>query len=226
MVPVRRDRLEALTDDPRYGHELAGVSPDGGTVAYLSNRRNGIDFDLWACDLATGTHRSVYAEGGWCQPSSGFSPDGRWVSMSRPGPRPLDEDLVLVEVATGETRIVLSHPAEAAEVGPSVWWDDTTIFVSSNVSRDRSAVVRYDLSTGETVVPGPEAIGTLRPSRRSRAAQLVAVENRNGSSRVVLVDPTGAARKGRCHLPSPALSCRTRSPARAYLPTAPACTTR
>lgn len=186
------DRLEALTDDPRYGHELAGVSPDGGTVAYLSNRRNGIDFDLWACDLATGTHRSVYAEGGWCQPSSGFSPDGRWVSMSRPGPRPLDEDLLLVEVATGETRIVLSHPAEAAEVGPSVWWDDTTIFVSSNVSRDRSAVVRYDLSTGEQSCLG-EGDWDTTPVAAVPGGLVVAVENRNGSSRVVLVDPSGGS---------------------------------
>ncbi len=103
-------QLEALTDDPRYAHELAGVSPDGGTVAYLSNRRNGVDFDLWACDLVTRSHRSLYSEGGWCQPSSGFSPDGRWVAMSRPGTRPLDEDLVLVEVATGKARTVLAAP--------------------------------------------------------------------------------------------------------------------
>jgi dipeptidyl aminopeptidase/acylaminoacyl peptidase len=184
-------QLEALTDDPRYAHHLAGVSPDGGTVAYLSNRRNGVDFDLWACDLATRSHRSLYAEGGWCQPSSGYSPDGRWVAMSRPGPRPLDEDLVLVEVATGSSRVVLPHPGEAAEVGPPVWWDDTTIFVSSSVSRDRAAVVRYDLSTGETSqVPGDD--WDTVPVAALSGGRLVTVENRNGSNRLALVDPTAA----------------------------------
>jgi dipeptidyl aminopeptidase/acylaminoacyl peptidase len=184
------EQLEALTDDPRYGHELAGVSPDGRTVAYLSNRRNGVDFDLWACDLATRSHRTLYAEGGWCQPSSGFSPDGRWVAMSRPGPRPLDEDLVLVEVATGEALTVLPHPDEAAEVGPPVWWDNTTIFVSSNVGTDRAAVVRYDLSTGEeSHLAGGD--WDIEPVAGLAGGPLVAVQNRNGSSRMVLLDPTG-----------------------------------
>jgi len=194
--------LEVLTDDPRYGHHLAGVSPDGGMVAYLSNRRNGVDFDLWACDLATRSHRSLYAEGGWCQPSSGFSPDGRWVAISRPGPRPLDEDLVLVEVATGEARIVLAHPGEAAEVGPPVWWDSTTIFVSSSVSRDRAAVVRYDLLTGErSHVAGGDWDTT--PVAGLPGGPLVVVENRNGSSRVVVFDPTGAVEEREVPLAEP-----------------------
>jgi dipeptidyl aminopeptidase/acylaminoacyl peptidase len=183
-----------LTDDLRYGHQLAGVSPDGTTVAYLSNRTNGVDFDLWSCDLSTGAHRSVYAAGAWCQPASGFSPDGRWVSVMRPGPRPLDTDLLLVEVATGEVRTVLAHPNEAAEVGPPAWWDDTTIFISSNVSRDRSAVVRYDLSSGEQsyVTDGD---WDASPVALVPGGPLVVVENRNGSSRVTLLGPTGAAER-------------------------------
>ena len=197
-------QLEALTDDPRYAHHLAGVSPDGGTVAYLSNRRNGVDFDLWACQVATRSHRTLYAEGGWCQPSSGFSPDGRWVAMSRPGPRPLDEDLVLVEVATGEARTVLAHPDEAAEVGPPVWWDNATIFVSSNVSRDRAAVVRYDLSTGEQSYLAGDDWDTA-PVAALSGGRLVAVENRNGSSRLVLLDPTGARKEREVPLAEPGI---------------------
>src|SRR6202042_3253064 len=44
------DRLRALTSDPRFGHLSAGVSPDGRSLAYVSNRSNGVDFDLWLCD--------------------------------------------------------------------------------------------------------------------------------------------------------------------------------
>jgi len=204
-------QLEALTDDPRYAHELAGVSPDGGTVAYLSNRRNGVDFDLWACDLATRSHRSLYSEGGWCQPSSGFSPDGRWVAMSRPGPRPLDEDLVLVEVATGEARTVLPHPDAAAEVGPPLWWDNTTFFVSSNVSRDRATIVRYDLSSGEeSHLAGGD--WDTAPVTGTSGGPLVAVENRNGSSRMFLLDPTGVLEERRLPLAEPGVVLSSKVP--------------
>jgi dipeptidyl aminopeptidase/acylaminoacyl peptidase len=196
------EQLDALTDDPRYVHELAGVSPDGVTVAYLSNRRNGVDFDLWACDLATRSHHSLYAEGGWCQPSSGFSSDGRWVAISRPGPRPLDEELVLVDVVTGEARSVMAHPDEAAEVGPPLWWDSSTIFVSSNVSRDLAAVVRYDLSSGEHSVLA-EGDWDTEPVTRLSDGRLVVVENRNGSSRVVVLDPTGALEEREIPLAEP-----------------------
>ena len=192
------------------------MSPDGGTVAYLSNRRNGVDFDLWACDLATRSHRSLYAEGGWCQPSSGFSPDGRWVAISRPGPRPLDEELVLVDVATGEARTVLAHPDEAAEVGPPLWWDSSTIFVSSNVSRDRAAIVRYNLSSGEhSDLAGGD--WDTEPVTKLSGGRLVVVENRNGSSRIAVLDPIRArSRDAKSHWLSPALSYRTRCPGRGF----------
>ena len=50
-------RLSALTDDPRFGHHFAGVSPDGRLIAYLSDRAGGVDFDLWSLALDTGVHR-------------------------------------------------------------------------------------------------------------------------------------------------------------------------
>jgi len=40
------DRLRPLTRDCRFGHHSAGVSPDGRSLAYASNRANGVDFDL------------------------------------------------------------------------------------------------------------------------------------------------------------------------------------
>jgi dipeptidyl aminopeptidase/acylaminoacyl peptidase len=189
-APAGWEQLTVLTDDPHHGHHLAGVSPDGAAVAYLSNRANGVDFDLWVCNLATGTHESVYAGGGWCQPGSGYSPDGQWLSVLRPGPRPLDNDLLLVEVATGEVRIVLSHPDEAAQVGSPVWWDNTTMFVSANVGRDRAVVVGYDLSTGQAT---EALVGEWDAWAVSGVpgAVVAVVENRNGASRMSLLDPAG-----------------------------------
>jgi dipeptidyl aminopeptidase/acylaminoacyl peptidase len=145
-------RLEALTSAPEYVHQLIGVSADGRRLGFVSNRRNGVDFDVWTLDLATREERCVYAGGGWCQPGSGFSPDGRWLSVLRPGPRPLDNDLLLIDVTTGEIRVVEDHPHEAAYVGPPAWVGSESFFASSDVGRDLAAIVHVDLRTGAAAV--------------------------------------------------------------------------
>jgi dipeptidyl aminopeptidase/acylaminoacyl peptidase len=150
-------RLEALTGDAGFVHDLVGVADDGRLIAYVCNRRNGVDFDVWTLDLDTGEDRCVYAEGGWCQEASGFSPGGRWLSVTRPGSRPLDRDLLLLDLRTGGVSVVLEHPDEAAIVGTAVWSGDDAMFLSSNVGRDLSAIARYDLGSGrgEVVVERP-----------------------------------------------------------------------
>lgn len=186
--PRARADLDAVTDDERFGHHLAGISPDGSLLAYLSNARNGVDFDLWICDLATRQHRCVFQEGGWCQPSTGFSPDGRFVSIARPGPRPLDVDLLLVDVVTGDVRVALAHPDEAALVEAPAWTDLSTLFVSANVGRDFAAIVRYDVATGgSSVVPGTGE-GADAQVVAARSGALLLIENDNGRSLLSLLD--------------------------------------
>ena len=81
------DRLRALTSDPRFGHQFAG-SPDGQLLAYVSDRANGVDFDLWLCDLKSGEHRLLYAGAPGVSPASGFSPGGRSCCRAATGPAP------------------------------------------------------------------------------------------------------------------------------------------
>ncbi len=185
--------LQPLTASPAHGHLLAGVSPSGQEVAYLSNRRNDVDFDLWVCGLASGEHRIVYAEGGYCQPSSGYSPDGRLVALHRPGPRPLDSDLVLVDVRTGTWRMPLPHPDEAAEIGAPTWVDGEAFFASSTVGRDRAGIVRHDLSTGRTTpLDGVGDQWDASVVSSADGCTLLVIENAGGASRMRLFDaPSG-----------------------------------
>jgi dipeptidyl aminopeptidase/acylaminoacyl peptidase len=227
--PVRDlEELAALTNDARFGHHLAGVSPDGAQLAYLSNRRNSVDFDLWVTSLdarrdtttsaasptgPTGDeHRLVYDGGGWCQEASGFSPDGRFVSILRPGPRPLDDDLLLVEVATGKTHVVLEHPDEAAQVGAPAWADDGSFYVASNVGSDQAVVLRYDVatSTAEPVPPGT-AFDAF-PVTSGDGTTLLVVENRDGQSHLVLHDSATGACLGEVPLPEPGVVQGVRLP--------------
>jgi dipeptidyl aminopeptidase/acylaminoacyl peptidase len=188
--PVGTEGLRALTSDPRYGNHIAGLSPDGNSLAYLSNRANGVDFDLWLCDLVAEEHNRLYATGSWCQPASGFSPDGSLISIMRPGPRPLDVDLLLVDTQTGDVRTVLEHADEAAVVGAPAWIDATTFFVSTNVGTDHATVVRHDLADGSsTALAGTDAQSDAQsdaqwdahPITSADGSTLIVVENRDGS---------------------------------------------
>lgn len=180
--------LRALTAAPAFGHHLAGAAPSGDEIAYVSNRRNGVDFDLWVCTLASGEHRAVYTGGGWCQPSSGYSPDGRYVAVIKPGNRPLDEDLLIVDVRTGDHRIVLPHPDEAAQVGSAAWVGPTELCFTSNVGSDRSVVARHDLLTGETTTLGTSGDWDVTVVASPDGRVLLVIENQEGANRLRLLD--------------------------------------
>ncbi|MGH9074470.1 MAG: S9 family peptidase [Acidimicrobiales bacterium] len=148
--------LAPLVHDPRFIHRIAGVSLDGRLVAYLCNRRNGVDFDLYVHDLSSGEDRCVYDGGGWCQPQ-GFSPDGRWLTLYRPGPWPMDGDLLLVDAAGGGA-VVLTPHAEPAEVTAPAWLPDGSgFYFSTSQGADVLRVARYDLreERWEHVLDGP-----------------------------------------------------------------------
>jgi prolyl oligopeptidase PreP (S9A serine peptidase family) len=201
------DRLRALTSDPRYGHQSAGVAPDGRSLAYVSNRANGVDFDLWVCDIASGEHRLLYAGGSWLQPASGFSPDGRLVSVLRPGERPLDFDLVLVDVATGETRTPLAHPEEAAIVGAPAWAGPSSFYVSSNVGRDFAAIVHHDLATATTTtLPGTGEQFDAEVVASEDGGTVMLIENVDGADVMQAIDPVTGDRGPRVTLPEPGVT--------------------
>jgi hypothetical protein len=56
---------EPLVVDPRYIHRSPHVSRDGALLAYSTNRRNGLDFDIVVRRLAGGDER-IFELGGWC----------------------------------------------------------------------------------------------------------------------------------------------------------------
>jgi dipeptidyl aminopeptidase/acylaminoacyl peptidase len=177
------DSLWPVTADRRFGHHFAGVAPDGSWIAYLSNRANGIDFDLWLYDVGRGEHRLRYASGAYCQPASGCSPDGRFVSVVRPGDRPLDFDLLLVDVSTGQVDVPLAHPEEAAIVGAPAWLESSSFYVSSNVGRDFAGIVRHDLverATTRLTGTGDRCDADVVASRDG--GTVIVIENRDGAS--------------------------------------------
>jgi dipeptidyl aminopeptidase/acylaminoacyl peptidase len=201
------DRLRALTIDPRFGHLSAGVSPDGRSLAYVSNRSNGVDFDLWLCEIAGGGHRPLYACCAWLSPASGFSPDGSWVSVLRPGQRPLDFDLLLVDVRTGEATNPLPHPGEAATVGAPAWAGPSSFYASSNIGGDFAAIVHHDLACGATTkLPGTGERFDAEVVTSRDGDTVVVIEDRDGANVMQTVDPSTGARGPAVSLPEPGVT--------------------
>ena len=199
-------RLPALTDDPRFGHHFAGVSPDGRLIAYLSDRAGGVDFDLWSLALDTGVHRLVYAGGTWLHPSSGFAPDGRTVAVLASGDRPLDTDLVLVDIDSGAAATPLPHPDEAALVGSPAWIGDSSFAVASNIGHDFMTIVRHELGSGATVplAGAPLDVDTDVICSRD-GSTLLLIENRNGADVMTLRDAMTGAVRSELETPEPGI---------------------
>ncbi|HVM58234.1 MAG TPA: S9 family peptidase [Gaiellaceae bacterium] len=184
---------EPLVVDRRYKHETPRVSRDGTLLAYATNRRNGVDFDVVARTLPGGEERS-FELGGWLAVDS-VSPDGRWIVAERLGDRAGDSDLFLLGSGDGEVVHATPHEGEA-EWRSTVWLPDSSGFLAAtNEGRDTFAVARYDVAARawETVV---ESRWDLDCAGDDAGRSLLVLANEDGYSRLELHDPhTGALRE-------------------------------
>ncbi|WP_198676118.1 alpha/beta fold hydrolase [Kribbella monticola] len=137
--------LVPLVQDPAYLHRLIDAKPD--RVLFATNRRNDVDFDLVARDLATGTDTVLYDGGGFMGPVA-VSPDDRWALILMAGGPGNSVQLLLVETATQAVTELTAFDVPNYQDSPS-WLPDSSGFViSSDADRDRMALRRYDLATG------------------------------------------------------------------------------
>jgi dipeptidyl aminopeptidase/acylaminoacyl peptidase len=138
--------LDELVVDPESIHRPGGVTRDGRWLAYATNRRNGVDFDVLVRDLESGDERVVWDRGGWSG-AAGFSPDGRHLAVSRATELAGDNEVHLLDLETGETWEIAPHDGAAAVGGPSWLPDGEAFLFSTDVDRDVASVARYDLAS-------------------------------------------------------------------------------
>ena len=129
---------EPLVVDERYKHETPHAA--GRTLAYATNRRNGVDFDVVARDLETGEER-VFEIGGYTEVAA-ISPDGRRIVADRGGERSGDNDLFLCDLDSGEVTHLTPHDEPAEYVTP-VFRGDELVW-ATNEGRDTLVVPGAD----------------------------------------------------------------------------------
>ena len=177
-----------LVVDPRFVHRTPRVA--GPTLAYATNRRNDVDFDVVARDLETGAERK-FELGGLCAVAA-VSLDGREVLVERLGERSGDNDLYGCDVESGAVTHLTPHEGAAEFRSPVRVGRE--LLVSTNESRDTFAIRKGD----EDVV---ESRWDLDCVVDDAGRTLLVHANEDGYSRLTLHDPATCVVRDEVRLP-------------------------
>lgn len=152
-LPATLEALTPLVHDPEYKHDLADVS--AGSVVFLTNRRDGVDFDLVVHDLATGTETTLYDGGGYLA-AAVASHDRRSVAITVLSSQPRSTQ-ILVAGDGRDSTTALTAPDEHAHHAQVAWTAaDDGLVMASDHDREFAAVVRVRPAEAN----GPEDTGS------------------------------------------------------------------
>ena len=152
-VPLGVAEFDPLVVDPAHVHHAGGVTRDGSRLAYATNRRDGVAFDVVIRDLASGGERVVWDRGGGVMPV-GWSPTGRWLALWQYTDRPGDNRLLIHDVIGGAEVELVPHGRHSAWVGAPAWLPDgSACFVASSVDREFAAIRRIAVDDGQVADP-------------------------------------------------------------------------
>jgi dipeptidyl aminopeptidase/acylaminoacyl peptidase len=181
--------LQPLVQDPRFIHTLLDVQP--GFLVYSTNRRNGVDFDVYLRSLLTGAEQIVWLGGGWFE-SAAVSPDGHWAVLQRMTLLPASSELLLVDVENGEWQTITDNSVQGEWSNPQ-WIDNDSFVASSDAATDRVALLRFDVSTRTwtDMIKFPDCDVYAWPSPDGR--RLAVVRTTDGADELLVADLNGNA---------------------------------
>lgn len=142
--------VRRLTPNQEAIHRFGGFSRDGQRVIYTSNARNGVDFDTYVLDIASGQETLLH-QGAGNRSIMAWSPDERFV-LAAESVGPLQDELHLLDLRSGglaadaERRLTRhGYPARYEQVR----WSEGGIYLLSDQTHDRGAICQLDTRSGE-----------------------------------------------------------------------------
>lgn len=198
--------VRRLTRDDNAIHRFGGFSGNGQRILYAANGRNGVDFDLYQMDVASGEARLLCELSG-NQEVMAWSPDEQFV-LTRQQVGPLEDRLFLIDLqAESGSRL----PREVTAGNPparyeQVRWGHDGVYLISDRTHDRGAVCRLNVGSGELTEivnadahPGDGELEVLAVAANGAA---VYSYNGGGYSRLWRVDLATGKRAGVMGLPN------------------------
>lgn len=194
-------RTRRLSDGV-HRHEGLLWSPDGSQLAYVSNARNGREFDLYGFEIETGRERRLAEAsrpGIWFP--ADWSADGRRILLVR-FISVNEAYLEAVEVETGVVRPLSPREGEPASYWDARWSrDGSSVYTTTDRDSELLRLVRLDLPAGLPTVLSEEIPWDVESFDLSDDGALLGFfTNEDGLSRLHLLD----ARSGE-ELPAPDL---------------------
>jgi dipeptidyl aminopeptidase/acylaminoacyl peptidase len=209
--------VRALTSEPARIHTFGCWSPDGRRIAFAANTRDAPFFDIYtlALDDAGAAPVRVYQQDG-SNTAVAWAPDGSALIVSA-ADRSLNNDLYLVPLDGGAPRLLTPHAGDA--VYQHVDWapDGGSLYLTSDAGRERAALMRFDLATGEWATLAAPAWDVDDCALSPDGARLVYTVNVDGYSELHLLELAGGRDTLAPNLPAGVVSY-TGSSAMSYAP--------
>ena len=187
LLAVRPDGtgVHGLVEDPRVIHRFGSFAPAGSWFTFASNRRNGVDFDLYRADVNTGSADLVTELTGWAIPGR-VAPDENscLVTLARSS---MDSDALIVDLGSGVARTLTNWEEEARNYAVAYDSGGDHVFVVSDHDGDFLQAYRLDLRTGIATRFGPAGWDVTELAVEAERGALIV--NEDGVSRLHLFDP-------------------------------------
>ncbi len=139
--------VSPITANKEVQYKFSGWSYDGTSIMYAHNERNGTDFDVVVMNVETREVRTIFDQGGFCNPA-GFSPNGRYAVIIK-SYASYNRDLYLVDISEGITTLLTPHDGNAKYSMPHWLPDSSGFFVRTDENQDIVGVAFHDIKTSE-----------------------------------------------------------------------------
>lgn len=196
----------ALTDQPDVIYHFGGWLPDGKSILYASNERDGRYFDVYELSLENHQVCQLLQQDGTNFPIC-YSPDGSQALVARHASNTRNQ-LVLIDRTTHDVRTLT--PASDDTKGPAQYespaWsaDRRGLYLLSNAGREFLSLAWLDLATGELTYLRNECWDAELLALTEDGTHMALVTNEDGYSRLELFDVSEGWDSRRA-LPVPAL---------------------
>lgn len=198
LLDLNTRKITNITAKPEVKYNFGTWSPDGKSICFASNERNGKDFDVYVMDIDTLKKRKIFDEGGACL-AEGFSPQGTYIVV-RKNHSSANTDLYLCSLKADTVEHITTHDGNVFYAAASWLPDESTLFLLQDKGREFNGLACYSLAEREfqyIFTPNWDVQGAAIDRTGKNMIILV---NEDGYCRMTIHDTTRFEAHP-CHLP-------------------------